>query len=159
MRRSLIAALAAFFIATPATADDLVESWSVQGWEGGAYSNASTGEIYCALWEGYGAGAGIWLGWDATGYYMNVTDPEGFNFQPDTTFWTSIRVDQIYQADVEAYVIDPATLNIDFAQNRQAITAMRSGNKLYFDAWTIWYTLIGSAAAVSAIENCYANYN
>ena len=39
MRRSLIAAAAAAFLAgtaMPAAADDLIESWNVEGWEGGA---------------------------------------------------------------------------------------------------------------------------
>jgi hypothetical protein len=159
MRRLFFAVFAAAFIATPAVADQLIESWDVNGWEGGAYRNAGTGEVYCALWDDYGRGTGIWFGWDSTGFYMNLTDPEDFNFQPETTFWTSIRIDQRFNAEVEAYVMDPTSINIAFAVNRRAIDAMRSGEKLYFDMWEIWYTLNGSDAAITAIETCYRSYN
>lgn len=159
MRRAIVAALAACLMAAPAAADQLIESWNVKGWEGGAYRNASTGEIFCALWDDYGSGTGMWLGWDSTGFYINLTDPEDFNFQPETTFWTPVRIDNRYQADFEAYAMDSASINIDFATNRKAIDAVRFGEKIFFDDWNLWYTLNGSDAAITAIETCFRNYN
>jgi hypothetical protein len=156
---AVIAAIFVTLASGPAVADDLIESWSVQGWDGGAYRNSDTGEVYCAMWDDYGSGTGIWLGWDVTGFYINLTDPGSLNLQTDTTFWTAFRIDTIYYADVEAYVMDPTTINIDFGQNRNAINAIKAGQKMFLDEWELWYTLIGTGAAVSSLETCYWNYN
>jgi len=160
MRRSMFAAIAVVILcgaAWSAAADDLIESWNVEGWEGGAYRNADSGEVYCALWDDYGDDAGIWLGWDSLGFYMNVTDPVYLALDPDSTFWTGFRVDQRYSADV--YVMETDTFNIDFGHNKNAIEAVKSGERMYFDELDIWYTLYGTRKAVEAIENCYWNYN
>jgi hypothetical protein len=65
----------------------------------------------------------------------------------------------MYAADVEAYVMDPESINIDFADNRKAIDAMTNGEKLYLDEWDLWYTLYGTQQAIPALENCYWSYN
>ena len=146
-------------IAAPAAADDLIESWSAEGWEGGAYRNLESGEIYCAVWDDYGDESGVWLGWDGLGFYMNISDPLYLVLEPDTTFWTSFRVDDSYSADVEVYVMEADTFNIDFGHNKNAIDAVKGGEEMYFDELDVVYTLYGTRAAIDMIESCYWNYN
>lgn len=139
--------------------DQQIDWITVGPWEGGAYQSAADGSIYCAVWDDYGSGIGIWLGWDSTGFYINVTDPGNFNFTEGQSFWTQVRLDNIVQFEAEAYVSYYDTINIDLAQRRDLIDPFRYAEWLYFDGLGTSYSLVGSDEAVQAVENCYWTYN
>jgi hypothetical protein len=139
--------------------DQQIDWITVGPWEGGAYQSAADGSIYCAVWDDYGAGTGIWIGWDSTGLYLNITDPDDFYFQEGQTFWTNVRLDNIVQWDAEAYVSYSDTINIDFANRRDLIDPLRYADTIFLDGLGVWYTLVGSDEAVQAVENCYWTYN
>ncbi len=148
-------AFAATLGGTPAGADDLVESWSTQGWDGGAYQDPESGEIYCLLWHEYGDGAEMQLGVDEYGYYMVLVDPEYFEFLSDEPFDTPVRIDDFYPIDFEAYAEGADALVIDLGTDVEVLELLANGERLTLDDWDIWYGLAGSADAIGALNDCY----
>jgi hypothetical protein len=147
-------ALAAVVLATvPAGAQELVQPLSVAGWEGGAYKRPD-GRPLCALWDEYAEGVGLWLGWDETGFYIDVVDPR-LGLEPDRIYKATLQIDDIWGGTAEGYAITNDTLAITFGEDEAAIGAFRRGRKLYLQEIGRSYTLNGTRDAVAALMRCY----
>lgn len=140
----------------PTAADDgPIESLPIEGWDGGAYYDEFNDEYYCELSDDYGEGATIWVGWDADGYYLTITDPNTFELKVFEDIDVVISIDDFYKATITAFSLDKDTLDFVFGQDRTAIEAFRKGIKLYFEEWDHWYTLYGLGKAIKGLEDCY----
>jgi hypothetical protein len=130
------------------------EPISVQGWDGGAYRD-SKDTVYCELYDDYGNGAELLVGWDKYGFYLLITDPNTLKLEPWADFETTVSVDKLYRAKVKAFAYDTDLLELYFGTDRKAINALRKGDKMVLEEWDHWYTLHGTGAAIDAIEACY----
>lgn len=141
-----------------AVADRLVEPYSAGDWVGGAYTTDDNLDTYCALWKDFGSNAGIWLGIDKFGHFIEVTDPEYLDVQTTEPFPTALTIDasrgMVFQATPES----PDTLMIDLGTDASVMQRLASGNRLILETWGIWYSLDGTAAAIDALERCYSTY-
>lgn len=131
-----------------------LEPMSVQGWDGGAYRD-SKGSVYCELYDDYGNGAELLVGWDKYGFYLLVTDPNTLKLEPWSDFETTVAVDKIYRAKVKAFSYDVDMLELDFGTDRSAANALRKGDRMVLEEWDHWYTLHGTGAAIEAVEACF----
>jgi len=139
--------------AAPARAQELIQSLSVAGWEGGAYRRAD-GRVLCAVWDQYAEGVGLWLGWDDTGFYIDIADSR-FQLEPDRLHMVTLQIDDRWRAEAEGYAIDARTLAVTFQTDPAALGAFRAGERLYLLELDRAYTLNGTADAIGALERCY----
>lgn len=152
-----IAALLAI-LPTVAAADRLVEPYSSGDWVGGAYATDDGLDAYCALWKDFGSGAGIWLGIDKFGHFIEITDPEFLDVQTTEPFETALTIDAFRGMLFEATPETPDTLMIDLGTDPTIMQRLAAGERLILETWGIWYRLDGTAAAIGALEQCYLTY-
>jgi hypothetical protein len=136
----------------------LIEPLSIAGWTGGAYYDEFNDENYCELSDDYDGGATVWVGWDADGFYVTITDPARFKVEAYQDIKVALRIDDFFKRTVTAYSLDTDTLDFSFGEDRKAIEAFRKGIKLYLDKWDRWYTLYGLGKAIAALEDCYRRH-
>lgn len=141
------------FGASELRAQELIQPLSVAGWEGGAYRR-DDGRPLCALWDTYGEGVGLWLGWDETGFYIDVVDPR-LGLEPGQVYGATLQIDDRWRAEAEGYAIAADTLAITFGQDEAAISAFRGGKELYLPEIDRSYTLHGTKDAIVALIRCY----
>lgn len=139
-----------------APAQELVQQLSVGGWNGGAYKRPD-GRVLCAVWDQYAEGVGLWLGWDDTGFYIDIQDAR-FQLEPDRLHRVTLQIDDRWRANAEGYAIDATTLAVTFQADPAALGAFRAGERLYLIELDRAYTLNGTAEAIGALERCYENY-
>jgi hypothetical protein len=151
-----VAVLAVLARATPVSADDLVKAWPTGGWEGGAFKDQTTGEVYCLLWHEYGNFLEIELGLDSHGYYIVLSDPDTFEFTSQEPFSVALQVDSSAAVEFRAYADSAGTMVVDIAANAEFIQQLASGNRLVLPGFGSSFGLDGSSAAVAALQNCYA---
>ena len=143
---------------TVAMADRLVEPFSVGDWAGGAYTTENGNDTYCALWKDFGNNAGIWLGFDRFGHFIEITDPEYLDVQATQPFQTALTIDELTGMLFEATPETPDTLLIDLGTDPAIIQSLAAGDRLVLETWGIWYRLDGTAAAIDALGRCYSTY-
>lgn len=151
-----VALLAVLAKATPVSADDLIKAWPTGGWEGGAFKDQTTGEVYCLLWHEYGNFLEIELGIDSHGYYIVLTDPDTFEFTSQEPFSAALQIDSSAAVEFQAYADSAGTMVVDIAANAEFIQQLASGNRLVLPGFGSSFGLDGSSAAVAALQNCYA---
>ncbi|MGE3969399.1 MAG: hypothetical protein AB7F08_14250 [Dongiaceae bacterium] len=153
-RLSLLAAAAVLLLgASAATAQELIQPLSVAGWEGGAYRR-DDGRVLCAVWDQYAEGVGLWLGWDETGFYIDVVDPR-LGLKPDHVYGATLQIDDRWRAEAEGYAIAADTIAITFGKDEAAISAFRGGKELYLPEIDRSYTLHGTKDAIAELLRCY----
>lgn len=140
-----------------APAQELIQPLSVAGWDGGAYRRPD-GRVLCAVWDQYAAGVGLWLGWDDTGFYIDIQD-DRFQLEPDRLHRVTLQIDDRWRANAEGYAIDATTIAVTFQTDPAALGAFRAGEKLYLLELDRVYTLNGTAEAIGALERCYAAHS
>ena len=138
------------------SADDLIKAWPTGGWEGGAFQDAATGEIYCLLWHEYGNFVEMELGLDTHGYYIVLSDPDTFEFTNQDPFAAALQVDGSPPVEFRAYADSAGTMVVDIAANAEFMQQLAGGNRLALPAYGSSYGLDGSSGAVAALQNCYA---
>ena len=148
--------LAVFAPAAPLSADDLIQAWPTGKWEGGAFQDETTGEIYCLLWHEYGNFLEIEIGVDTHGYYVVLSDPDTFEFTSQDPFAVTLQVDASPSAVFQAYADSAGTMVVDIATNAAFMQQLASGSRLSLPEFGSSFGLEGSSAAVTALQNCYA---
>lgn len=143
---------------TVSMADRLVEPFSTGDWAGGAYTTEDGSDTYCALWKDFGNNAGIWLGVDRFGHFIEITDPEYLDVQATEPFQTALTIDAFTGMLFEATPETPDTLLIDLGTDPSIMQRLAAGDRLVLETWGIWYRLDGTAAAIDALERCYSTY-
>lgn len=151
-----VALLAVLTRAAPVSADDLIKAWPTGGWEGGAFKDATTGEVYCLLWHEYGNFLEIELGVDSHGYYIVLSDPQTFEFTSQEPFGVALQVDNSAPVEFRSYADSAGTMVVDIAANADFIQQLASGNRLVLPGFGSSFGLEGSSAAVAALQNCWA---
>jgi len=141
------------FLPLSAAAQELIQPLSVAGWEGGAYKRPD-GRPLCALWDEYATGVGLWLGWDETGFYIDVVDPR-LGLEPGHLYKATLQIDDLWGGTAEGYAISADTLAVTFGEDAAAIGAFRRGSKLLLKEIGRSYTLNGTKDAVAALIQCY----
>ena len=154
----LLFAMLLAMLPTVAMADRLVEPFSVGDWAGGAYTTEDGNDTYCALWKDFGNNAGIWLGFDRFGHFIEITDPEYLDVQATEPFQTALTIDELTGMLFEATPETPDTLLIDLGTDPAIIQSLAAGDRLVLETWGIWYRLDGTAAAIDALGRCYSTY-
>lgn len=155
--RGLVASvLAVLANAASVSADDLVKAWPTGSWEGGAFKDVTTGEVYCLLWHEYGNYREIELGVDQHGYYVVLSDPATFEFTDQQPFGTPLQVDGSAAVEFQAYADSAGTMVVDIATNADFMQQLARGNTLVLPGFGSSFALDGSGAAVTALQNCYA---
>lgn len=150
------ALLAVLATAPSASADDLIKAWPTGSWEGGAFKDLTTGEVYCLLWHEYGNYLEIEMGVDSHGYYIVLSDPETFEFTSQEPFATPLQVDGSAPVEFRAYADSAGTMVVDIATNAEFMQQLAGGNRLTLPGFGASFGLDGSGAAVAALQNCYA---
>ena len=153
---ALAACLLAAFAPAAVSADDLVQPWPTGKWEGGAFQDETTGEIYCLLWHEYGNFLEIEIGVDTHGYYVVLSDPDTFEFTSQDPFAVTLQVDASPSAVFQAYADSAGTMVVDIATNAAFMQQLASGSRLSLPEFGSSFGLEGSSAAVTALQNCYA---
>jgi hypothetical protein len=110
--------------------------------------------VLCAVWDQYAEGVGLWLGWDDTGFYIDITDSR-FQLEPDHLHTVTLQIDDRWRAEAEGYAVDTTTLAVTFQTDPAALGAFRAGERLYLLELDRAYTLNGTADAIGALERCY----
>jgi hypothetical protein len=141
----------------PASGPELIQPLSVAGWEGGAYKRPD-GRVLCAVWDQYAEGVGLWLGWDDTGFYIDIEDSR-FQLEPDHLHPVTLQIDDRWRAEAEGYAIDATTLAVTFQTDPAALAAFRAGVRLFLIELDRAYTLKGTGDAIGALERCYKTHS
>jgi len=150
------AMLAALSNAAAVSADELVKPWPTGNWEGGAFQDEATGEIYCLLWHEYGNFLEIELGVDTHGYYIVLSDPDTFEFTSQEPFSAMLQVDGSAPVAFQAYADSAGTMVVDIATNAGFMEQLARGSRLTLPNFGNSFGLEGSGNAVAALQNCYA---
>jgi hypothetical protein len=142
--------------AASVSADDLIQAWPTGVWEGGAFQDSTTGEIYCLLWHEYGNFREIEIGVDTHGYYIVLSDPDTFEFTSQEPFGTTLQVDGSAPLAFQAYADSAGTMVVDIATNADFMQQLARGSRLTLPDFGNSFGLEGSGNAVAALQNCYA---
>lgn len=138
------------------SADEVIKPWPTGGWDGGAFQDETTGEIYCLLWHEYGNYLEMEIGVDSHGYYIVLSDPATFEFTSQEPFATNLQVEGSAPVLFQAYADSAGTMVVDIATNADFMQQLARGNRLTLPDFGNSFGLDGSGAAVAALQNCYA---